>query len=406
MMVRRLIKTEADYTCALNRIEALMDANADTVETDELELLTALVEMYEEKHYPMDLPDPIEAIKFRMDQLGLKQQDLIPFVGSRSKVSEILNRKKNLTLSMMRGLNTGLGIPAEVLLYEPGGKFPSRFSDLEWHRFPVPEMAKQGWLPAVKDIGARAEEMMREMIDRAGGFHCMSKVFFRQGFSNRMNAKADTYAVSSWCIRVLELASAKPLNQKYKKDKLSNSVLKEISKLSYFDNGPLLAREYLAKQGIHLIIVPHLTRTYLDGAAMLLPDRNPVVGMTLRYDRLDNFWFCLIHELVHIARHLSVEKQILVDDLDLRKYEYDKRDLIEEEADEYASSALVPKRYWDQITNMDPVTPDTVKNMAEKLKIHPAIIAGRIRFERNNYRLLTKLLEQGRLRKLFSLTAK
>ena len=134
-MINRLIKTEEDYTLALKRIEALMDAEAKTPEADELELLVTLVEMYEEKHYPIDLPDPVEAIRFRMEQLGLKQQDLIPFMGSRSKVSEVMNRKKPLTLSMMRGLNKGLGIPAEALLHEPDGGFPESFSDLEWNRF-------------------------------------------------------------------------------------------------------------------------------------------------------------------------------------------------------------------------------------------------------------------------------
>lgn len=81
-MINRLIKTEKDYTLALKRIETLMDAEADTPEADELELLSTLVEMYEEKQYLIDLPDPVEAIRFRMAQLGLKQQDLIPFMGS------------------------------------------------------------------------------------------------------------------------------------------------------------------------------------------------------------------------------------------------------------------------------------------------------------------------------------
>jgi HTH-type transcriptional regulator/antitoxin HigA len=155
-MINRLIKTEKDYTLALKRIETLMDAEAATSESDELELLSTLVEMYEEKHYPIDLPDPVEAIKFRMEQLGLKQQDLIPFMGSRSKVSEVMNRKKPLTLSMMRGLNKGLGIPAEVLIHEPGAGFPETFSDLEWNRFPVAEMVKRRWLITILLIGMKS----------------------------------------------------------------------------------------------------------------------------------------------------------------------------------------------------------------------------------------------------------
>ena len=115
-MITRLIKNEADYDKALSRIEQLMDAKPGTAEMDELELLTALVEMYEERHFPIDPPDPIDAIKFRMEQMGFGQKDMVPFIGTKSKVSEVLNKKRPLTLSMMRGLHKGLGIPAEVLL--------------------------------------------------------------------------------------------------------------------------------------------------------------------------------------------------------------------------------------------------------------------------------------------------
>jgi HTH-type transcriptional regulator / antitoxin HigA len=119
-MFNRLIKNEKDYNLALSRVEELMDAEQGTHKMNELELLTAHVEMYEQKQYPIDCPDPIEAIKFRMEQMGLVQKDMVPYFGSKSKVSEVLNGKRPLTLSMMRELNKGLGIPAEILLKEPG----------------------------------------------------------------------------------------------------------------------------------------------------------------------------------------------------------------------------------------------------------------------------------------------
>ena len=128
-MMNRLIKNEEDHKQALSCIEQLMDAKPGTAEMDELELLTALIEMYEERHFPISWPDPIDEIKFRMDQLGLSQKDLAPFIGNKSKVSEVLNGKRPLTLAMMRGLHKGLGIPAEVLLAEPGGQFPVTFPD-------------------------------------------------------------------------------------------------------------------------------------------------------------------------------------------------------------------------------------------------------------------------------------
>ena len=121
-MIPKLIKTEEDYDSALARIDELMDADPGTPESDELELLVTLVELYEKVAYPIDLPDPIEAIKFRMDQMGLKQKDLIPYIGSRSKVSEVLSRQRPLSITMIRKLHEGLGIPADVLLREPGAQ--------------------------------------------------------------------------------------------------------------------------------------------------------------------------------------------------------------------------------------------------------------------------------------------
>ena len=112
------IKTEQDYTNTLSQIESLMDAKPNTLQMDELEVLTTLVEAYEEQHYMMESPDPIEAIKFRMEQEGLKQKDLITIVGSKSRVSEILNKKRKLTIEMIRNLHNQLHIPIESLFLD------------------------------------------------------------------------------------------------------------------------------------------------------------------------------------------------------------------------------------------------------------------------------------------------
>jgi len=114
----RPIKNEEDYTRTLNHIESLMYARPNTIQMDELEVLTTLVEAYEEQHYKIDAPDPIEAIKFRMEQEGLKQKDLVSIVGSKSRVSEILNRKRKLTIDMIRNLHTQLHIPIESLFLD------------------------------------------------------------------------------------------------------------------------------------------------------------------------------------------------------------------------------------------------------------------------------------------------
>ena len=110
------IKTEQDYNMSINRIEELWGAKRDTSEGDELDLLCTLVESYEMKHYPIAPPDPIDAIKFRMEQMGMTKADMVKYLGSQSRVSEILNGKRRLTLKMVKSLYKGLKIPAEILL--------------------------------------------------------------------------------------------------------------------------------------------------------------------------------------------------------------------------------------------------------------------------------------------------
>ena len=113
------IKTEADYRATLEEIESLMTAGPDTPEGERLDVLVTLVEAYEREHFPLDLPDPVEAIKFVMEQRGLTVKDLEPMIGRPNRVYEVLNRKRPLTLRMIWRLHKGLGIPAESLIKQP-----------------------------------------------------------------------------------------------------------------------------------------------------------------------------------------------------------------------------------------------------------------------------------------------
>ncbi|MBZ9728306.1 helix-turn-helix domain-containing protein [Salegentibacter sp. JZCK2] len=112
------IRNEEDYQNALERLEVIFDAGKGTEEGDELEILAILIDNYENDNFPIGMPDPIEAIKFRMEQMGMKQKDLAEVIGFKSRVSEILNRKRKLTLEMVRKLNKSLHIPTEVLIQE------------------------------------------------------------------------------------------------------------------------------------------------------------------------------------------------------------------------------------------------------------------------------------------------
>lgn len=114
----KAVKTNQDYENALRRLEEIFQAKADTPEGDEAEVLTILIEKYEDEYFPIGMPDPIEAIKFRMEQMGMKQKDLAKVVGFTSRVSEIMNKKRKLSLNMIRQLNKQLHIPVEVLVQE------------------------------------------------------------------------------------------------------------------------------------------------------------------------------------------------------------------------------------------------------------------------------------------------
>jgi len=119
MMNIKPIKTKADYRAALKDVEALMGAKANTADGERLDVLVTLIEAYERKHFPLELPDPVEAIKFQMDQKGLTPKDLEPMIGRLNRVYEILNHKRPLTLKMIWKLHRGLDIPAESLIRQP-----------------------------------------------------------------------------------------------------------------------------------------------------------------------------------------------------------------------------------------------------------------------------------------------
>jgi HTH-type transcriptional regulator / antitoxin HigA len=393
------IRSEEDYNAALARIESLMDAEKGSPEADSLEVLATLVELYEEQHFPMDLPDPIEAIRFRMDQAGLSPRDLVPFMGSRAKVSEVLSGKRPLTLHMIRALNEHLAIPAEVLLRQQGASLPET-SEEDWSKFPLAAMAKLGWIEKGRDFKDRAEEIIRNLIERAGGSNALPSILYRKNDGTRQNANMDPYALKAWCWQLFATARETSLPMVYQEGSITKDVARNLVKLSWSKEGPKLAKEYLANKGIYLIYLQHLPRTHLDGAALKLPNGTPVIGLTLRYDRLDNFWFCVCHELAHVVLHMKGDTEaIFIDDLSLRDVKTVELDDKECEADQWAQEVLISSEIWNQSSICSKPTPSEVVELAHELGIHPAIIAGRVRKELHDYRLLTHYVGNGEVRK-------
>lgn len=394
MQTIRAIRTEADHAQALERIEELLDAEAGTPEGDELDVLTDLVELYEEKTLRLGFPDPIAAIEFRMEQGGLTARDLIPLIGSRAKVSEVLAGKREITMTMARALHEHLGIPAAVLLQRSTRDAVSdNAEDVQWDKFPIETLAKAGW---IKRHNANEDAyMLLKPLSVAGGGTRACAPMFRKTRNSRANAKTDTYALIAWCWRARSQAEKVKLKTRYRPHTITLEFLRKLAALSRHEDGPLRAREYLAAHGIALVIVPHLPRTYLDGAALKLDDGRPVVAITLRFDRIDHFWFCLFHELAHIEKHLDEDEKAepFFDDLSLKA-----ADEKEEEADEYARDGLIPEAVWADFDERKDFSPAAVMSFAEKIKVHPAVVAGRIRHQEQNYRLLSQFVGSGQIR--------
>jgi HTH-type transcriptional regulator/antitoxin HigA len=401
-MQPKVIKSDAEHAAALARLDELMAADPapGTRESDELELLSLLVERYEEERFPLGLPDPVEAIRVRMQEEGLRPRDLAPYLGGANKVSEVLARKRPLTLKMIRALHEGLGIPAEVLLRESGGSLPDR-GNVEVGRFPWQEMAKRGWLEGLGVTPNAIKDAEEELYDRFfGKFATLVRcAFYRHPPHVRAGVEMDTYALLAWTVQSARRAEAEPLTAAYRPEALDEDFARRLVQLSYLGEGPRLAKEFLAKAGVHLIVERHLPKTRVDGTALLLPHGTPVVALSLRHDRLDHFWFCLLHEVAHIKLHLKpgdgANQEWFVDDFDVSATED-----VEEEADQWALDRLVPPEDWKGDIKYRE-SPRDIIEAAERLRISPAIIAGRVRWETREYRRLSRLVGHGEARRHF-----
>lgn len=389
----KVIKTQRDYDAAVVRLSALMDEEITpgSSKEAELELLALVIESYERSKVEPVVPDPIEAILFRMDQLGLKKVDLVPYMGSLPRVSEVLARKRPLNLAMIRKLHQELGIPADVLLAKTDDDIDlSEELSYDTTRFPIKEMLSRGYFKSFRGTLREAKDNREELIRsfmRGIHLHPTQQARLRAPMHQSGSRLMDDYALLTWHVAVLKKARQIKFKSAYVKDCLTDERLKELARLSRFEQGPRLAQEFLADMGIALVFENHFNKTYLDGAAMLDGDR-PVVALTLRHDRLDNFWFALLHELVHVKEHLRPDRDFIADNLEDKIHQQTKE---EREADEGAREVLIPRSEWLASDLRSSPTMDAALALADKLRIHPTIVAGRVRYESGNWRLLSSI---------------
>lgn len=396
----KVIKTEEDYKNALKLIEELIDKNPDPESKDgeKLSLLSTLVTDYETRNFPSSLPSPVEAIKFRMDQADLKPADLIPYIGSRSRVSEILSGKRTLTLDMVRALESGLGIPAKVLIQKSEQGAESEYQ--HWNTDLIKAMATRGYFGNVSLKKQNKTELLKNFFSSLGTQAQPAMMFRKTNF--RSAPRTDKHALFAWMTRVLEVARKTDIAVKYKPGTIGLSFMQELLKLSTHEDGPLLAKDRLEEQGIKVVIEPHLPKTHLDGAVVLNEKDHPVIGLTLRHDRLDNFWFTLMHELAHVALHYNQDIDFFYDEK-LQDQKTTNIDPKEQEADELAEESILPKEKWEISAAKVTPSPMAAESLAKELGINIAVVAGVMRFKHQNYYYLNKIVnnENNRVQKIF-----
>lgn len=390
------IYNENDYQFALGQIDGLMDSEPNTPEFDRLVVLGQLVEAYEEKNFPIDLPDPIEAIKFRLEQLGKTKRDLKPILGSDSRVSEIMSGKRRLTLPMVKAVHDHLGVPYDVLMND---LCKSASEDVQSSNYPVSELRKNGWLGKFNDQGSSDEDGLSWLFARGQASECTLPLL-RENSSAYRNAKTDNYALHAWCLHVRGLALETAVESPFREGSITLELLKQLAPLSALNDGPRLAVEFLGKKGVRLVFAKHLKKTYLDGAAMLLADGSPVVALTLRHDRLDSFWHALMHELAHVGRHLHRDTcMLLFDEFALS----DDSDRIEIEADQWAIESLVPSSRLEELGDLRQVSAADINALASDLNVNVAIVAGRVQFLTGNYKKFGRIVATTRVKPILGI---
>jgi HTH-type transcriptional regulator/antitoxin HigA len=321
--------------------------------------------------------------------LGIKEQQI-----QRYEAEDYQSASLKRLLEVATALKLNVSGIAEINRVQDQPTSSSK-DTVDWSKFPIKEMYKRGWF---EGFSGSIDDAIKERVELIQNY--VSQIFKKPSLGLhrkhiRANSNLDEYALLAWECRVLHLATKVTVCQ-YKEELLTSEWISQLVKLSRFQDGPRRAKEMVEQAGIILIIEPMLPNTYLDGAAILHGD-TPVIGLTLRYDRLDNFWFVLLHEIYHVIKHLGKGKvDRIFDDLDVSNAEK-----LEREADDLAGESLIPTLEWDKTIARFTRSTRSINDLANKLGISPAIIAGRIRREANNYIILNDLIGQGGVRNQF-----
>jgi HTH-type transcriptional regulator / antitoxin HigA len=395
-----LAATLADGNDDLNAIEAdALRSQIGDIETEimEYELLKLGQVTFSETCSLAELPRVL--VRARIAR-GLSQTDLATQLNIKPQQVQRYEATNYMSASLARLIEVAAALDVKISeSFEAAGPTSlgsifawNDLNDVSWSRLPFKEMAKRNWIsikPKENPIGA-----VRSFFTTMAGPQFATALHRKKVRSGNV---PNEFALLAWQARVLGLATAFTEQRKIPSFELKDTWLADLVKLTKRRQGPVEARELLAERGIALVVERHLPGTYLDGAAMLSQSGQPVIALTLRYDRLDNFWFVLFHELGHVFLHL----------FDGLKFDFfdeedgSQTDPIETQADKFALETLIPSDKWDQCLSRFAMTEEAVRIDAHTLGIDASIIAGRIRKERNNYMVFNNLVGQNSVRVQF-----
>ncbi len=269
---------------------------------------------------------------------------------------------------------------------------------LNIRNYPFRQMFQRNWFGdffgSYNEAVKQSPKLLSELFDSAGTNSAKYSLAKR---TIRKTGKFNEFALNAWYSHVILKAKEQELPTVFDKSKIDKEWLQTLAQFSAEKDGPLKAIKFVQNSGIKFVLEPVLEGTLIDGAAILSDDLRPIIAMTLRYDRLDNFWFVLFHEIAHVILHLNENLTVIFDDLD------SKLEGIENEADLFALDALIPNEVWRKSLVRFSPSDETIINQAKKLKLHPSLLAGRYRRETGKYFMFTNLIGQGEVRKLFEI---
>jgi HTH-type transcriptional regulator / antitoxin HigA len=398
-----LAELKEAYKAVSNPVNVIETIEKSSLESM-IEQLNAEIRVYNEARLQrIELKDTLEISELREQlilnriYMGVSQDELARALNIfkqnliRLEATRYENAKLSLLIKCSEALNKPIKVVTECIegkereIYNNKTSLEIPLLDL----IPIKELVKKNWISAKNSV-----EELKELIFSSGSLTNFA-YHKKSTFAER---SAKSAALFAWETKVLSEAQKVISERELEFIEYNPLWISELVELTNDPNGPIVAQQLLLEKGIVLVIESHLEQTYLDGAALLSDEGFPVIGMTLRHNRIDNFWFVLFHELAHVYLHLLTNKFPTFLDEKVGK---DDDDPLEQEANDFARSKLIPPEKWAKCVSPVMTTSQAVKIDAKNLGIHPAIVAGRIQFERDDYTILSDLLGHGEVRKVF-----